>query len=187
MGKFSFSFCLFMATPMAYGGSPARGQNGAAGAGLRHSHSSTDPSHVCELYRSSQQRGILNPLSEARIKPASSWILVGFINRGATMGTLGSFLIRYHFPFISIALGSDFSRKGVCVHCPPQLPLKWTLGDMPSWGWYRLFWEHVTIYGRVGTQVYSTLKKKKCSPSFWCSKQYLCYEILISFWSFSIS
>ena len=39
-----------------------------------------DPSHVCNLYHSSQQPWILNPLSEARIGPVSSWILVGFIN-----------------------------------------------------------------------------------------------------------
>ena len=33
------SFCLFKATPMADGGSPARGLRGAAAAGLQHSHS----------------------------------------------------------------------------------------------------------------------------------------------------
>ena len=39
---FFLSFCLFdisWATPEAYGGSQARGQIGAAAAGLRHSHS----------------------------------------------------------------------------------------------------------------------------------------------------
>ena len=35
----SFFFCLFRATPVAYGGSQARGLIGAAAAGLRHSHS----------------------------------------------------------------------------------------------------------------------------------------------------
>ena len=34
-------FCLFMATSAAYGGSQARGQTGAASAGLYHSHSNT--------------------------------------------------------------------------------------------------------------------------------------------------
>ena len=48
---FFFLFCLFKATPMAYGGSQARGPIGAAAAGLHHS---------------SQQRQILNPLSKAR-------------------------------------------------------------------------------------------------------------------------
>ena len=41
-----------------------------------------DSSLVCALYHSSQQHTanqILNPLSGARIKPASSWILVRFV------------------------------------------------------------------------------------------------------------
>ena len=38
-----------------------------------------DPSHLCDLLHSSQQR--LNPLSEARIESASSQILAGFIAR----------------------------------------------------------------------------------------------------------
>ena len=41
-------------------------------------------SQVCDLYHSSWQHQILNPLSEA-----SSWMLVGFINRWATTGTVG--------------------------------------------------------------------------------------------------
>ena len=38
---FPSSFCLFLATPMAYGGSQARGRIGATAAGLPHSHSNT--------------------------------------------------------------------------------------------------------------------------------------------------
>ena len=37
--SFDFFFFLFMATPMAYGSSQARGWIGAAAAGLCHSHS----------------------------------------------------------------------------------------------------------------------------------------------------
>ena len=33
----------------------------------------------CDPHHSSQQRWILNPLNEARIKPATSWFLVGFL------------------------------------------------------------------------------------------------------------
>ena len=51
---------------MAYGGSQARGLVGAVAAGLRQSHSNTDPSRVCDLHHGSQQRRILNSLSEAR-------------------------------------------------------------------------------------------------------------------------
>jgi len=36
---FFLSFCLFRASPEAYGGSQARGLMGATAAGLRHSHS----------------------------------------------------------------------------------------------------------------------------------------------------
>ena len=43
-----------------------------------------DPSHFCDLHHSSQQRWILNPLNEARVKPASSCTLVAIINRWAT-------------------------------------------------------------------------------------------------------
>ena len=48
-------FCFFRATPMAYGGSQAKGLIGAVAAGLHHSHNP-----------SSWQHRILNPLSEAR-------------------------------------------------------------------------------------------------------------------------
>ena len=40
-----------------------------------------DPSHICDLLHSARQCWILNPLSEARIEPASSRMLAGFINR----------------------------------------------------------------------------------------------------------
>ena len=39
--SFFFFFCLFMADPVAYGGSQARGPIRAIVAGLRHSHSHT--------------------------------------------------------------------------------------------------------------------------------------------------
>ena len=56
-------FCLFRATPGACGDSQARGQNRVVAAGLHHSHSNADPSHI---HHSSQQPWILNPLSKAR-------------------------------------------------------------------------------------------------------------------------
>ena len=42
----AFYFLLFMAAPMAYGGSQARCQTGAAAAGLHHSHSNAG-SELC--------------------------------------------------------------------------------------------------------------------------------------------
>ena len=47
IANFSLSFfCRFRGAPAAYGGSQARGQIGAVAAGLRHSHSNTDPGHT---------------------------------------------------------------------------------------------------------------------------------------------
>ena len=46
---FFFFFFLFMATPVAYGSSRARGQIGAAAVCLHYSHSNKDPSHICDL------------------------------------------------------------------------------------------------------------------------------------------
>ena len=42
--------------------------------------STPDLRHVCDLHHSSRQRWILNPLSKARIEPASSWIPVTFVS-----------------------------------------------------------------------------------------------------------
>ena len=39
-----------------------------------------DPGHICDLCPNSWQNQILNPLSEARVKPTSSWIVVGSVN-----------------------------------------------------------------------------------------------------------
>ena len=62
-----FVFLLFLwAAPAAYGGSQARGRIGAVAAGLYHSHSNADLSHVCDLHHSSRQRQIINPLSKGR-------------------------------------------------------------------------------------------------------------------------
>ena len=64
--KFSLSFCLFRATPVAYGGSQARGQIGAVATGLCQSHSNagSEPS----LQPTLQLRAMLDPnaLSKAR-------------------------------------------------------------------------------------------------------------------------
>ena len=65
---FLLLFCLFKATPEAYGGSQARGPSGAEVTGHSHSHSHSkwDLSCVCDLRHSSQQHQVINPLSKAR-------------------------------------------------------------------------------------------------------------------------
>ena len=61
-----FFFLLFRAIPMTCGGSQARGQIRAKLPAYATATAVQDLSHVCDLYHSSWQRWILNPLSEAR-------------------------------------------------------------------------------------------------------------------------
>ena len=68
------------ATPEVCGSSQVRGQTRAVAADLHHIQATQDLSRVCDLHHSSWQYQILNPLSEVRIEPESSWILlVGFV------------------------------------------------------------------------------------------------------------
>ena len=62
----SFFFFLFRPTPVAYGGSQARGSIGATAAGLHIATATQDPSRTCDLYHSSRQCRMFNPLSKAR-------------------------------------------------------------------------------------------------------------------------
>ena len=82
---FTFFFCLFRATPTAYGRSnqsysyrpipqPEQCRIWAVSATYVTAHSN---------YRS------LTHWARPGIEPVSSWILVGFVNHGATVGTLG--------------------------------------------------------------------------------------------------
>ena len=61
-----FCFCLSRATPEAYGGSQARGLIRCTAAGLLTATAMPDLSLIRDLHHSSQQRRILDPLSEAR-------------------------------------------------------------------------------------------------------------------------
>ena len=60
-----FCFCFLRATPVAYGGSQARGLIGAVAAGLHHSHSNA--------------RSLTHRVGPG-IEPATSWFLVGFVS-----------------------------------------------------------------------------------------------------------
>ena len=57
---FFFFFFVFLGTPVAYGGSQARGWNRAVAAGLHHT-TMPDPSRICNLHHSSWQYQILKP------------------------------------------------------------------------------------------------------------------------------
>ena len=66
---FDVDFCVcvfFRMASIAYGSFQTRGWIRAIAASLHHSHSTWDPSCICNLHHSSRQRRILNPLSEAR-------------------------------------------------------------------------------------------------------------------------
>ena len=64
----SLFFCLFRASPIAYGSFQARSQIGAVASCLPiyHSHSNARSDRLCDLHHSSRQHQILNSLSEAR-------------------------------------------------------------------------------------------------------------------------
>ena len=66
---FLFIFSLFRVAPLAYGGSQARGLIGAVEPAYTRATATPDPSRVCDLHHSSQQRRILYPLREARDWP----------------------------------------------------------------------------------------------------------------------
>ena len=63
---FFLSFVFSGLHPPAHGGSQARGRIGATAAAYARATAKPDPSRICDLHHSSQQRWILNPLSEAR-------------------------------------------------------------------------------------------------------------------------
>ena len=73
---FFFFFWLFRVSPMTHGNSQARGPIRTTAAPHTTATATPDPSHICNLHRSSWQHQILNPL-RAGIELASSWILVG--------------------------------------------------------------------------------------------------------------
>ena len=77
--EFTFSFFFFFrAAPVAYGSFQARGWIGATTASLTTAAATPDPSFIWDPYHSSQQRWILNPLSEARVRTHNlmdpSWV-----------------------------------------------------------------------------------------------------------------
>ena len=77
---FFFFFNLFRAT-LQHAEVPRLGVESVVAAGLHHSHSNarSEP-HLWPVPLSSWQRRILNPLSDARIEPSSSGILVRFVS-----------------------------------------------------------------------------------------------------------
>ena len=75
-------FCLFRATPMAYGGSQAEDWIGAVDTSLRHSHSNVRSIQAASATYTTAHSNTESLTHEARpgIKLAFSWILVRFIS-----------------------------------------------------------------------------------------------------------
>ena len=74
-------FCLFRATPVAYGGSQARGRIGAIAGGLHYSHSNAGSKPF--LGPVPQLTAMPDPLPTERgqrSNPATSWFLVRFVS-----------------------------------------------------------------------------------------------------------
>ena len=77
---FIFYFLLFGAAPAAYGSSQARGRSRAAPAPLHHSHSNLENRATSVTYTTVQGNArSLTYCVRPGIKPASSWVLVGFV------------------------------------------------------------------------------------------------------------
>ena len=69
------------------GGSQTMCLIGAIAAGLRHSHSMPDPSHIFDLHRSLRQRWILNPLGKAGDRTCKPMVPSRILFHCATTGT----------------------------------------------------------------------------------------------------
>ena len=106
---------LFMALPVVYRSSQAKGQIGAAAANLHHSHSNTGC--ICNLHCSLQQHQILNPLIEARDQTPSSWIPVSFfwLFRAAPV-TCGSSQARGQMLPATATATATQDRGHICNH-----------------------------------------------------------------------
>ena len=88
-----------------------------------------DPSPVCDLYHSSWQCRILNPLSEPGIKPASSWILVGFVTTEPQWKLLIIDTLTKPFPILAFTSAEiNFSPTGYFT----RIKFKWLCN------WYQM-------------------------------------------------
>ena len=129
-----FFFCLFRATPRAYGSSHARSRITAVAAGLHHSYSNTGSE--LHLQSTLQLMAMLdpNPMSEARDQTPSSWILVGFItmshNGNSSFSTLEMSLhwpLSYLFYHEKSALILTLVSPYVTCPFPLWLPSRFSL------------------------------------------------------------
>jgi len=140
------SFVFFWrATPTAHGSSPARGWWKVWLLAYNTATAIPDLSHICDLYQSSWQFWILNPLSGPGMDPASLWILVGFIITEPQQELLRYLLHRNFYP-------SPFSIFNCVVLVSLLLSCRWVfvvdvvVQDMsPLWDkWFAYIFSHST-------------------------------------------
>ena len=133
--SFLFFFFAFWAAPVAYGRSQAGSPIRTTAAGLCHSHSNARAE--LHLHPTPQlTAGSLAHWARPGIEPASSWILVAFINRWAKKGTLvllflgdcsepktGHLLSSFHWDWLApppffflsaLVCGSSWARDQTC-------------------------------------------------------------------------
>ena len=114
----SLVFCPFTATPMAYGGSQARGLIGAIAAKL--TPQPPDSSYICDLHHSSWRHRILNPVSEVRDRTCNLMVPSQIHFYCAMMGTLVPYF-RFYIVVLSCSICLSLSdllsvRISSCIH-----------------------------------------------------------------------
>ena len=82
-----------------------------------------DPSHICDLYCSSQQCQILNPLRKARGHTRNSWIQVRFVSTAP----------QRELPGCSVLLNLSFSLTGRLLSSPVKQG-QWCPPHRLPWG-----------------------------------------------------
>ena len=132
---FKFIFCLFRAAPAAHGGSQARDRIGAVAAGLHHSHSNVESEPHNQPTHSSQQRRILNPLSEVR---NGTYVLMDTSQIRFCWTTTGTPIFFYlYMNLYLVQLETYIVRSGIghivhSLHFTDEATKKWIL-SCPSW------------------------------------------------------
>ena len=123
MDFFFFFFCLFAlyrTAPMAQGDSQARGLIGALVTGLHQSHSNM---------------GSLTHWARPRMKPATSWFLVRFVDHCATTGTPRCHGFFKKIPWLSFPTESG-GEEDVCSRDCLLLPTLFPRGLKEKKKWY---------------------------------------------------
>ena len=110
---FLFFFCLFRSTHVAYVSSQARGQRGAAAASLHHSHSNMGCERAVSVTDTTAHSNVRSRIHWVRIKPTSSWFLVGFITAEPQRELLTSTFLKQRRPLYSMWVRSYLERKWI--------------------------------------------------------------------------